>query len=455
MSPSSDASYDFRIATETLPPFWERRVIFIANILSLFFGNQEEIEELRREVGALETYGGRLIPILDRLCSRRGNLLVLEKKPDTTLLDYLESLGLSMPEICLLPQDFYKNFSKTPNDFNSFLEKLQTHPAEWLTGYVIDPTLVLLARRAKKKLLGSVEGCRRGNNKLLLHEFLTRQGLPVFDTEKAANARQVGEALMRLRQKGYRVAAIKAQIGASGIGLNKIDLSRPISSLSFPSYLFYEGPVLVQGWLDKKIPGATWVASPSTQLFITDGICWLYEITEQILSRASVHEGNIAPPPCFKRYPELRERLVEQTRQAGSWLAAQGYSGTASIDFHVVRRKGKLEVRICEINARVTGATYPAVLAKHLLPHHHWLMRNIRFSLPLKGAKILEMLRKRGVLFLAGKDEGVLPFNFNVRSDGLVVKGQFLFLAEKAHGISRLLKEVVRTFLRKGGYDRD
>ena len=55
----------------TLPEFWDRRTVFVAHLLSLFFGNQEETDALSREAGTLETYGNRQ-PRLSRCQTERG-----------------------------------------------------------------------------------------------------------------------------------------------------------------------------------------------------------------------------------------------------------------------------------------------------------------------------------------------------------------------------------------------
>jgi hypothetical protein len=85
-------------------------------------------------------------------------------------------------------------------------------------------------------------------------------------------------------------------------------------------------------------------------------------------------------------------------------------------------------VWVCELNARVTGATYPSVLARHYLPEGAWLMRNLKFARPESGAHILQLLEKRGDLFHEGRTTGILPINLNTTSDGQVEKGQFLCL---------------------------
>ena len=58
---------------------WDRRVIFVANLLGLFFGNEKETGELMDQVGPLETYGGRLVPVLDLLFrGAEDNIVILE-----------------------------------------------------------------------------------------------------------------------------------------------------------------------------------------------------------------------------------------------------------------------------------------------------------------------------------------------------------------------------------------
>ena len=44
---------------------------FFANLLALFFGNEAETKSLADEVGEIDSYGGRLIPILN-LIFRKG-----------------------------------------------------------------------------------------------------------------------------------------------------------------------------------------------------------------------------------------------------------------------------------------------------------------------------------------------------------------------------------------------
>ena len=431
-----------------LPPFWERNAVFVANLLGLFFGNEEETRLLAEEVGEVDSYGGRLVPVIDLLFAGGGkNLLVLEREPDPALCRYFaEVAGLSLPDQVVLPHRDYLEIGKSllAGDWpeHPVLGRIEASGVEWVDGYVTDGILGSLAARLGRKTISSPEGSYRGNNKRLLHQHLESAGLPVVATELAGEPGEVRECLERLRRSGFTSGVVKASIGASGIGLVKIASLEDPPEAGIPESFFFEGPCLVQGWLKPGESGVREIRSPSVQMFLSEEAVFLYDLTEQILSQASIHEGNEAPPPYLADRRDLREELLRQGAEAGRWLHAQGYRGTASADFLVTfDAAGAFTVYVCEINARVTGATYPSVLARHFLPEGAWLLRNLRFTEPLEGAALLHMLEEGGDLFLPGKTEaGVMPVNFNFGPDGLVHKGQFLCLAHSTAGSHVLLE---------------
>jgi hypothetical protein len=219
--------------------------------------------------------------------------------------------------------------------------------------------------------------------------------------------------------------------------------------------MFFEGPCLVQGWLDEQVPGVGFIGSPSMQMFLDDSTVHLFDVTDQILSVDSVHEGNEAPPPFWTEYPEVERAMREQSAAVGRWLHDAGYRGTASGDFHVIQRSGQTEVRLCEVNARVTGATYPSVLARRFLPEGAWLMRNVRFDPPVSSRELLQALQRAGHCFMPGSAGGVLPINFNADHDDLVRKAQFLCLGASSADCLQHLLSAAEILPVKWTYDRD
>ncbi|MEX2578418.1 MAG: hypothetical protein WD342_05105 [Verrucomicrobiales bacterium] len=453
---TSDAdSVEVIAAPGRLPVFPERNAVFVANLLGLFFGNEEQTRMLAEEVGELDSYGGRLIPVVDLLFPGAGsNLLALERVPDPALCRYFEeTAGLSLPDRFILPHAEYLEIGRAleagkPVGHEAF-KQLEEHPSAFMDGYVTDETLSSLARATGKRTISSVEGSHGGNNKRALHQHLEAVGLPVVTTELAESPAHVAECLGRLAAAGFTSGVVKAAIGASGIGLVKVASLEDVDSIpEIPEHFFREGPCLVQGWLKPGEMGVLEVRSPSVQMFLDEKSVTLYDLTEQILSRFSIHEGNEAPPPYLFDRPELRRELLRQAGEAAKWLHRRGYRGTGSVDFLAVDYEdGRSVAYVCEINARVTGATYPAVLARHLLPDGAWLLRNFRFDNPLPGDALLKALRNSGDLFVPGEAEvGVLPVNFNFGPDGLVHKGQFLCLAHSTAG-SRVVLDLAKADL--------
>jgi hypothetical protein len=478
-----------------LPLFWDRSVIFFANLRALFYGNEAATRELSARVGEIETYGGRLCPLIDLLFRGGGNLLVLECEPDRILLQYFSTeLGLTIPEYLILQHQHYRQLpdrlggeagrkvGQAPRDQPDSLgirgvrsepvpfspsrgeparemgqeagQRIARHPAPWIDGFVTDEVLMSVAGALGKRTLVSPESSRCGNNKLLVHRFLQQSGFPVFDTETAESPRDILDAAAAMGANGYQRIVVKAQIGASGIGMMMLDAERPAIE-TVPEHLFFEGPCLVQGWLDEHVAGVRRLGSPSMQLFLDETTVNLYDVTEQILSAESVHQGNIAPPPYWQAMRDIEPPMREQSEAVGQWLHDNGYRGTASADFLIVQRDGRLEVRLCEVNARVTGATYPSVLARRLSPGGVWLMRNLSFNPPIASGDLLDVLRRAGHLFAAGKSRGVLPINFNADRSGRIRKGQFLCLGAEENECFEDLMQSADILPVQWTYDRD
>ena len=443
-----------------LPPFWDRSIIFFSNIHSIFYDNDEEAKQLLKGISGATGYGGRVLCVLNLLYRQQPNLILLEAKPDEGLTRYLsKDLGLSLPDYAILDHSGYWKLAsseegskrtKAPPTF----KKLMEHPAHWIDGFVTDNHLVKIASVLGKQTISTLEGSKNGNNKYLLYQYQVEQKLPVFETLVASNRKELSGCLTELNRRGYAKAVVKAQIGASGYGMVKLDTKLDDPRM-VPDHLFFEGPCMVQGWLDHGTQGVEIVGSPSVQLFLNDDTVFLFDLTDQVLDQEGVHEGNVCPPPYLSNSPGLEDELLGQASTAAGWLHGQGYRGTASTDFLVIRRRQKTEAILCEINARITGATYPAVLARRFNPKGAWYMRNIGFRNVMEGADLLLLLDHAGVLYRPGSTKGILPFNLNTNAEGKVMKGQFLCLGQTYEECRKLFLQAWSQLPVEWGYVRD
>jgi len=225
--------------------------------------------------------------------------------------------------------------------------------------------------------------------------------------------------------------------------------------------VFHRESVLVQGWVEEGLHGVETISSPSVQFFCgDDNRISLYDLTDQLLSRNSVHEGNISPPLSIPAKSPIRDEIIRQAGEVASWIASLGYKGTGSIDFLVFAQDGRMRVYVCEVNARVTGATYPSLLARHFKPNSAWLMRNMLFKPTMDARSFLKHLDAQGILFKPNREDGVIPVNIIVTESGVtdsgkVEKAQLLFLAETAERCIEMLNEFPSRAPMECCFDRD
>lgn len=437
------------IAPGKQPAAVPHSTVFFANLGSMFFGNTEATRALRSLLGGtLDSYGGRLASCLDLLYHSthdHPNLLVTTMPLQADLAGYHSGiLGLKLPGVAVADPDHYE----TPE----LLARIRKTPSTHLDGFVTDAQLERIAAETGKQTHSPSEGSYLANNKLAFHREVERLGLPTFATEVAESQDDLARCYQTLSRQGYRFAAVKSQVGASGIGVQKIDTRNPDP---IPGLIFHDGACLVQGWIEPGIKAVKHIHSPSVQVLVGEKEITLFDTTDQILDHQSVHEGNLAPPQHPEALTEEQNELLAQSKAIVPWLHRTGYRGPASIDFHVARHGEVSDVRACEINARVTGATYPSLLARKFQKNGAWLLRNLALPEPLPALSILSILDDQNALYRPGQENGCLPINFNMTKNGEISKGQFLFLGPDVYHASEQLAELVSLPEINLHYDRD
>jgi len=447
-----------RVGIGEIPALWNHGAVFLANIDRIFYGDEDKTAHLRTNVTGFSSYGARMFPILGLLYQGQ-NLLLLNEKPEKAMREYFATLpGLNLPETFALQAGDGGPSGPQSGNFSKLVEYVRVHSAEILDGYVTDPELENLARATGKRLTNSFESSRTANDKILLTRQLHKEGLPSFDGGEVTPGPDLESLLARLKARGYRKAIVRSALGASGFGMAIIDFSSPPQPEALPAFLFREARVLCQGWVEVGIQGVGRILSPSVQFFsggperVT-----LFDITEQLLSRQSVHEGNIVPPPDFPLVPgnPVFDELIRQAGIVCRWVAATGYRGTGSIDFLVYDQGGRVVIKVCEVNARVTGATYPSLLARHFQPHGAWIMRNYTFEGCAHTHAFLNTLSARKLLFEPGREAGILPINVITDSGGYLRKAQILFLSPYPEDCRALSDQFPRVLPYGCVHDRD
>ncbi|MFC1523642.1 hypothetical protein ACFL6N_02505 [Thermodesulfobacteriota bacterium] len=435
------------------PRLWDKSVIFFANIDCIFFGDSEKTRAIIDNVAGFHGYGNRLIPVLGLLFRGNDNVLMVQEAPNKALLVfYSQVLGLKLPEIKVVempPECVPGRIGYHPG----LKEYILDHPADTMDGFVTDPDMEVVAANLGKELINSHQACKDANDKLLLNRFLKSAGLPRFDGGEAEFGKELHQRLDQLRAMGYQQAVVRASLGASGFGMHIIRLDE--TGAPFPHHLFPEGRVLVQGWIEEGVRGISRVSSPSVQFFCGDNGVQVFDLTDQLLSGRGVHEGNVSPPLSFSPDGMLQEELLRQTRLVTRWVADTGYRGTGSIDFLISTRADQTRIHVCEVNARVTGATYPSLLALHFNPQGAWLMRNILFEPCMSGEEMFSYFERKAILFKPGEEQGIIPLNIITDQNGMIEKSQLLFLSSTSEQAWDLMTDFPSLLPVECVYDRD
>lgn len=446
-----------KVRIRTLPDLWDQSAVFFANLECIFFGDPEKTREIVDNVTGFHGYGSRLIPILGLLFRGNENLLLLQELPEKATVEYFsQGLGLQIPDIHLVDIPYQCGPGRIR--FNEEVkERITASKARFLDGYVTDPYLEEVAQELGKELINTYKACRDANDKVLLNSFLKNAGLPVFDGGETVIGKDYEARLQELKKMGYGRAAVRASLGASGFGMFIADLEE-LNPAKHPIHLFPEGKVLVQGWIEDGRLGASEIFSPSVQFFCgNNGEVVLFDVTDQLLSKSSIHEGNLSPPINIDPASQVYEEMLQQAGRVATWISSTGYKGTGSVDFLVFKKNGKPMVHVCEVNARVTGATYPSLVALRFNPAGAWLMRNMLFGPCMDGPGFMGYLNKKGILFFPGAKEGIVPLNIIEDKDGMVSKCQLLFLGESQQHCLKMIEEFPSLLPAecKYGYDRD
>src|SRR5690606_27252614 len=160
--------------------------------LAMFFGNEAGTRALASEIGEADSYGGRLLPILNLIYRRNDNLLVLERDPDASLMSYFtQQLGLSLPEVEVLSHEEYLHLARRKFLAHPLVGRMKSHAARWIDGYVTDDTLDQLSTRLGKRTISSPAGSRLGNNKRLLYQDMQDAGMVIPPTSYANSSEEV------------------------------------------------------------------------------------------------------------------------------------------------------------------------------------------------------------------------------------------------------------------------
>ncbi|MGE4444042.1 MAG: ATP-grasp domain-containing protein [Candidatus Altimarinota bacterium] len=327
-----------------------------------------------------------------RVLSILQNTNVIFSKPFSKEIEtYYNSFGLAKDvNVMLIENKKEITLAKNISQNEIFRQEIKAKKFKKIVPFFVNEDMDELSQILEIPLSVSKEVFTKANDKLLLKKFLQVSNLPTIEGVFTSDR----EVLQEYFSKKERFL-FKDPLGVSGYGF----WDNSENSLEELLENYGEKELIIEKFIQKE-------SSPSVQFFISEdkksGI--IFGITDQILENGKVYLGNKSPSIYVGN--SIGEKLVAQSEKIIEYIAKIGYTGFGGIDF-IVDING--EIYATEVNARFTGATYPAVtslLIKSTL-FASWDFYNY------EGEKenIKDYLEKKSIL---NKDEiGIFPLGIS------------------------------------------
>lgn len=306
---------------------------------------------------------GRIARCLDEmaLClASSDDVIVLRTAPDPDYLDYLRSLGLSIPSILVVPaSDPRASISsallESPAAMASLTAMARSEFPTFLQPFGCTALEEELSRETGLPLLWpSAALCAQLNSKIFGRRLSRDLGLRTVPGYECETLEDVRSSYTRLSRSASGPVVLKEAMGFSGKGLQVIANQHRFEQLmrlmerrveSFP-----EVALVLEQWLDRSL-------DVNYQILITPGGDVTVMSIKESITANGVHAGHRQPPPLTA---EQRQSLMDAGTAIGQRLSGLGFFGIVGIDA-IVDSAGVI-YPLLELNARLNMSTYELAL---------------------------------------------------------------------------------------------
>ncbi len=284
-------------------------------------------------------YDQRILPILS------NTHVVFSEPTNNGTLEYFQKLGLSQ-WVNILGIQNNPDISLTENILNTpdFLKTLREKSFKKIINFSIDARVEKLAKEIGAECIVSSEISEKANNKLLLKQYLIETWLPTVEGIFTNNKDIITQYFHKKEHYFF-----KSPQGVSGYGF----WSNQKNTLDEILHGYNWKELIIEQVIEKE-------SSPSIQFCIywAEKKAIIFGFTDQILEGGQHYLGNKSPSIYFSTDKEITEECLRQSESIIQYIIQTWYVGFWGIDFMISTDK---KVYATEVNARFTGATYPAM----------------------------------------------------------------------------------------------
>ncbi len=319
---------------------------------------QSQIEKfLNNETLVINDTRGMIIPsvlpFIEFVCSYDQRIFPLLKNTNVVFSypfsfeveEYYKKLWLTQNvNVFLIENQKEITLAKNIAQNKEFIQKLKSYHFKKIVPFFVNNDMQELSKILDIPLTVSQDIFTHANDKLLLKKYLIQAQLPTIDGDFTSDK----EILKKYFLSPERYL-FKDPLWVSGYGF----WDNTENTFEELEANYWGKELIIEKFIQKE-------SSPSVQFFISEdrSIGIIFWITDQILENGKIYLWNKSPSQYVGT--KIQDILISQSKKIIEYITKIGYNGFWGIDF-IVDTSG--EVYATEVNARFTGATYPAITA--------------------------------------------------------------------------------------------
>jgi hypothetical protein len=348
---------------------------------------------------------------MNLLICRKQDIMILREQPAPEFINYLTSLGFSIPRIVIPASvDALTPISELVLNDPKLLQELAEIAAGndpvYFVPYAVTYLEEKIASTCGLKMIGAPSTVNAiVNDKIGNREIAEKLGFECCSGRICNSIDEIREEYYHLirTEPFFEKVIIKEPYGASGKGLYIIESEERLASTLAKLARFARNKPdsrwLVEGWYPKQ-------ADVNYQIYVSpEGAVNVFSIKEQLL-RDTVYIGSKVPPELS---PAVVDSYQEYGTRIGRYLFEMGFTGVAGIDSIITSQN--VIIPIIEINGRFTLSTYISFI-RPVFGDIQFLTRYypLNTNAPLSFGDIRDSLETRGLLYQPKAEAGVMIY---------------------------------------------
>lgn len=346
----------------------------------------------------LNMYKLRNVEEIAMFLCKDTDICVIRFEPDIDYIDYMKEVGIDLPKFIVL---------NTDGNCDSYMSSVQKNRMK-IINHISEHNFNAVAYAYSDELdifqdnvswLNKFPLVKNWNNKILMHELLTRYSISCPVGVVVKTQKEAVEKYHMLVKSGFARCIIKMPYGASGKGSYPVNDEDEVMTIARICLKNSSEGLLIEGYYEDAI-------NYNYQIMITDEDVDVFFVTEQIVEN-TIYKGSYWGKGLSSRI-DVSE-IERCAMEVGSVLRLSGVRGVVGIDGIL---SGGNYYPAIDVNVRFTMSTFLSAMSDRFGDDKAYMswMQDICTNKPLSYADVLRILEKNAIKYNLLCREGIIVY---------------------------------------------